>query len=103
MDLKSASERAYEIAEKRGQYKEDGQDVLRGLKHCAGEVLEAMNAYGDWCNADCSTTEEDFENELADIVICVLSISAEENIDIENAIARKMLINEGRAKNDLYK
>jgi NTP pyrophosphatase (non-canonical NTP hydrolase) len=103
MDLKSASERAYEIAQKRGQYKKDGQDVLRDLKHCAGEVLEAMNAYGEWCNEDYFTTKEDFENELADIVICVLSISAEENIDIEKAIARKMLINEGRAKNGLCK
>ena len=98
MDLKSASERAYEIAEKRGQYKKDGQDVLRGLKHCAGEVLEANEAYNNWSYINKDDLKEMFADELADIVICVLSISAEENIDIENAIARKMLINEGRIK-----
>ena len=98
MDLKSASERAYEIAEKRGQYKKDGQDVLRGLKHCAGEVLEANEAYNNWSYINKDDLKEMFADELADIVICVLSISAQENIDIENAIARKMLINEGRIK-----
>ena len=97
MDLKSASERAYEIAQKRGIH----ETTVEALKHCAGEVTEALVAYLDYVYD--KNKKEEFENELADIVICVLSISAEENIDIENAIARKMLINEGRAKNDLCK
>ena len=94
MDLKSASERAYEIAQKRGIHERPHE----ALKHCAGEVTEALVAYLDYVYD--KNKKEEFENELADIVICVLSISAKENIDIENAIARKMLINEGRAKND---
>ena len=58
-------------------------------------LVEAVDAY------DClRNTREDFENELADIIICILSISGAEKIDIEYAISRKMLINEGRAKND---
>ena len=101
MDLKSASERAYEIAQKRGI----NETTFEALKHCAGEVLEANEAYNDWSLLDSPKDDlkEKFENELADIVICVLSISAREYIDIENAIARKMLINEGRAKNDSKK
>ena len=45
--------------------------------------------------------KEEFENELADVIICILSVSGSEGIDIEQAISRKMLINEGRAKNGL--
>ena len=101
MNLNEASARAYEIAVKRNQYKGDGKDTIRALKYCAGEVIEAMDAYGRWCNEGYFTTKEDFENELADVIICILSISGSEGIDIEQAISRKMLINEGRVKNGL--
>jgi NTP pyrophosphatase (non-canonical NTP hydrolase) len=95
MNLKEASQKALEIAEKRHIH----ETTTEALKHCAGEVVEAVDAYNDWSYRQ--DEKEKFENELADIVICVLSISAKENVDIENAIARKMLINEGRAKNGL--
>ena len=97
MNLNEASQKALEIAEKRHIH----ETTTEALKHCAGEVVEAVDAYNDWSYRQ--DEKEKFENELADIVICVLSISAKENIDIENAIARKMLINEGRAKNGLCK
>lgn len=93
MNLNEASQKAYEIAQKRGI----NETTFEALKHCAGEVLEANEAYNDWGYRQ--DEKEKFENELADIVICVLSISAREYIDIEKAIARKMLINEGRVKN----
>ena len=101
MNLNEASQKAYEIARKRGI----NETTFEALKHCAGEVLEANEAYNDWSLLDSPKDDlkEKFENELADIVICVLSISAREYIDIENAISRKMLINEGRAKNGLCK
>lgn len=101
MDLNKASQKAYEIAQKRGI----NETTFEALKHCAGEVLEANEAYNDWSLLDNSKDDlkEKFENELADIVICVSSISAREYIDIENAISRKMLINEGRAKNGCIK
>lgn len=101
MNLKEASQKALEIAEKR----EIHESTFEALKHCAGEVLEANEAYNDWSLLDTPKDDlkEKFENELADIVICVLSISAKECIDIEKAILRKMLINEGRAKNDSNK
>jgi NTP pyrophosphatase (non-canonical NTP hydrolase) len=97
MNLNEASQKALEIAEKRGIHERPHE----ALKHCAGEVTEALVAYLDYVYD--KNKKEEFENELADIVICVLSISAKENIDIENAIARKMLINEGRAKNECIK
>ena len=98
MDLNEASLRAFETSKKRNQYKGDGNDTIRALKHCACEVVEAVDAY------DClRNTREEFENELADIIICILSISGAERIDIEQAISRKMLVNEGRAKNDSKK
>jgi NTP pyrophosphatase (non-canonical NTP hydrolase) len=95
MNLNEASQKALEIAEKRGIHERPHE----ALKHCAGEVTEALVAYLDYVYD--KNKKEEFENELADIVICVLSISAKENIDIEGAIARKMLINEGRIKNGM--
>lgn len=98
MDLNEASLWAFETSKKRNQYKGDSNDTIRALKHCACEVVEAVDAY------DClRNTREEFENELADIIICILSISGAEKIDIEYAISRKMLVNEGRAKNDSKK
>lgn len=95
MNLNEVSQWAFEISKKRNQYKGDGNDTIRALKHCACEVVEAVDAY------DClRNTREEFANELADVIICILSISGAERIDIEQAISRKMLINEGRAKND---
>ena len=87
MNLNEASQKALEIAEERGIH----ENTMNALKHCAGEVLEANEAYNDWSLLDSPKDDlkEKFENELADIIICVLSISAREYIDIENAIARK--------------
>lgn len=98
MNLNETSQRAFEISKKRNQYKGDDNYAISALKHCAGEVVEAVEAY------DCLRhTREDFENELADVIICILSVSGSEGIDIEQAISRKMLINEGRIKNDSKK
>ena len=100
MNLNEASQKALEIAEKRGIH----ETTFEALKHCAGEVLEAVDAYDNWSMLDNPQgKKEEFENELADVIICILSISGAERIDIEQAISRKMLINEGRAKNDSKK
>lgn len=101
MNLNEASQWAFEISKKRNQYKGDGNDTIRALKHCACEVVEAVDAYNDWSYRQ--EGREDFENELADVIICILSVSGSEGIDIEYAISRKMLINEGRVKNDSKK
>jgi NTP pyrophosphatase (non-canonical NTP hydrolase) len=98
MNLNEASQKALEIAEERGIH----ENTMNALKHCAGEVLEAVESYTRYVYS-LKEEADNFCDELADIVICVLSISAKENIDIEGAIARKMLINEGRAKNECIK
>ena len=41
MNLKEASQKALEIAEKRGIH----ENTMEALKHCAGEVLEAVESY----------------------------------------------------------
>lgn len=100
MNLNETAQSVYETAEKRGQYKNDGNDVLRALKHCAGEVIEACEQYNDWTYLDTSENDnkKEFAYELADIILCVLSISRYEQIDIENAVKEKMQINEQRAQ-----
>ena len=97
IDLNNIARQSLKIAE----HRKLETDALSCLKHCAGEVIEAMDAYGKWRNEDYTTTKEEFENELADVIICILSVSGSEGIDIEQAISRKMLINEGRVKNGL--
>ena len=97
MNLNEASQKALEIAEKRGIHERPHE----ALKHCAGEVTEALVAYLDYVYD--KNKKEEFENELADVIICILSISGAEKIDIEYAISRKMLINEGRVKNECIK
>ena len=98
MNLNEASQKAYEIARKRGI----NETTFEALKHCAGEVLEAVESYTRFVYSP-KEEADNFPDELADIIINVLSICGAENIDIEQAIARKMLINEGRVKNDSTK
>ena len=94
MNLNEASQKALEIAEKRGIH----ENTMEALKHCACEVVEAVESYTRFVYSP-KEEADSFPDELADIIINVLSICGAENIDIEQAIARKMLINEGRAKN----
>ena len=91
MNLNEASQKALEIAQKRGIH----ENTMEALKHCAGEVLEAVESYTRFVYSP-KEEADSFPAELADIIINVLSICGAENIDIEQAIARKMLINEGR-------
>ena len=98
MNLNEASQKAYEIARKRGI----NETTFEALKHCAGEVLEAVESYTRFVYSP-KEEADNFPDELADIIINVLSICGAENIDIEQAIARKMLINEGRVQNDSKK
>lgn len=77
-------------------------DVNSMLKHCATEVIEAQHAY-DRCGVALSIQEYDdnrtrFADELADIIACVLIISAESNVDIEKYVNRCVDRNEKRAR-----
>ena len=93
INLNDFAEQARMIADMRG-FK---TDVFSTLKHCSGEVSEAIEA-NFWYN-DCRTTnsKQELASELADIIICVLTASAEAGIDIEQALSESMQKNTRRA------
>lgn len=67
------------------------------LKHCATEVVEAMEAYSlSMPRYGC--INQQFADELADIICCVLIIAGQEVIDIEKAITRCIEKNRKRAE-----
>lgn len=102
MDLNKAKERAFNNAKERGQYKDDPfvNNTLNALKHCAGELLEAIDAYNLWTyeeeESEYFELKNNFENELADAVMCILTICGAENVDIEKALERVFEKNEKR-------
>lgn len=79
-------------------------DTRSMLKHCATEVVEAMEAYSKvkyfpQLNLNEQEIEkEHFAEELADIVCCVLIIAGKEEIDIEQAITACIEKNRKRAE-----
>ena len=105
IELNELSKKALEIANKR---KENGAKIdtetVKMLKHCATEVVEAMEAFVDYKGMKQLTNNgKDFEEpdvveetfnkdkmnfafELGDIISCALIIAANENIDIEKVL-----------------
>lgn len=93
MNINDLAEQAHTLTERRG-YK---TDVLSCLKHCAGEVTEAVEANTVYNRTGEKADQNHLAEELADIIICALTASAEEEIDIERAINEAMLKNARRA------
>lgn len=88
-----------EMRQKRGGHIK--ADTRSMLKHCATEVVEAMEAYTQ--TVDClkhngCCLNSNFPSELADIVCCVLIIAGKEGIDIEQAITACVEKNRRRAE-----
>lgn len=125
MNLNDVAKNALENAKRR---EANGAKIdfhtLSMLKHCAGEVIEATEAYAkyrdiknlaedltatdldekwesqeepDTCEEYYKECESEFASELADVICCILIISANENIDIEEAVCKCMLKNAKRA------
>ena len=96
--LNLLSEQARKVAIARGL----GTDTLKCLKHCAGEVSEATASLINWTygkgEQDLEKRKTDFEDELADIIMCCLVICGAENINIEKALVRCYDKNKARAK-----
>ena len=104
IDVNEISKMAYDIAEKRyksGAFGNHNNSVQNLLKHCAGEVVEAMGAFDEWqedlkfgavsmgvTDPDWNrkTPKEEFADELADVMMCVLIVAGKCNIDIEKAV-----------------
>ena len=93
VNLNDLAEQAHTIADMRGQ----NTEVFSALKHCSGEVAEAIEA-NFWYN-DCRTenSKAELASELADIIICTLTASYEAGIDIEQALNEAMQKNARRA------
>ena len=67
------------------------------MKHCAGEVCEAVEAYSDYLYEDSKGHHDKLAAELADIITCALIAAANEDIDIEKALKDCQQKNEARA------
>lgn len=92
-NLNDIAQQAHMLAKQRGL----PTDVLSTLKHCGGEVVEATEAFTKFNLLGEKKDFIDLGLELADIIICALTASAEENIDIEGALDRAMQKNARRA------
>lgn len=92
IDLNNLARQSLKIAE----HRKLETDIISCLKHCAGEVIEANEAYNNWT----FNVGEDmqFQDELADVIMCILTASAKENIDIEKALLKCLEKNRRRAR-----
>lgn len=87
-------------------------DTSSMIKHCATEVVEAMEAYQKYgyatyfeegssiqeLNRKIEEHKNNFASELADIIMCCFIIASLESIDIEEAIAKCQEKNRLRAE-----
>lgn len=113
MNLNEIAKASYETAKKR---QENGANISVKtrdmLKHCATEVVEAMEAYQKYGYAPCfeegSSIQElnrkieghknNFASELADIISCAAIIAHAEGIDLDKAVADCLEKNRLRAE-----
>lgn len=103
IDLNELCKMAYENTCKRAEHEPEIKTrTMEALKHCAGEVVEATEAFNDWSRSystkDIELTQTIFADELADIICCVLTICGKHNIDIEYALTMCMEKNANRAE-----
>ena len=99
IDLNKLSKQAYEVAQRRESNGANIKiDTISMLKHCAGEVMEATEAYCDFVYEMTDEYEEKFQDEVADIMTCCLIISGYMKFDIELALNRVMEKNRLRAE-----
>ena len=101
-DLNGLCKTAHEYAKQRqengGKISPETQSML---KHCATEVVEAMEALAEYrCMKDCGVKSDKsyFVSELSDIICCCMIIAAHENIDIKKAIEDCIEKNRKRAE-----
>ena len=99
IDLNKLSTEAYITAKKRElNGAKIKANTISMLKHCAGEVMEATEAYCDFVYEMTDEFKEKFQDEVADIMVCCLIMSGYMNFDIESALNRVMEKNRLRAE-----
>lgn len=94
MCVNELSKLCYEIALKRQN--NGGAKVADILKHLAGEVVEAQEAFILW-KYDAHDPNK-YAEELADVIFCALIAAGRDEIDIKKAIADKLEKNKKRAQ-----
>lgn len=86
LDLNQVAENMFNVALQR---QKNGASIstntLAMLKHCATEVVEATEAYTN-STIRYGSINQQFADELSDIICCVLIIAGREEIDIEKAV-----------------
>ena len=97
IDFNEHAQKAQEIAF--NCWKKKGVDYHTPaiLKHCAGEVCEAVDAYDQYLYENSQSHRNKLAAELADIITCALIAAANEDIDIEKALQDCQQKNEARA------
>ena len=113
MNLNAVAKASYETAKKR---QENGANIsvkTRDMfKHCATEVVEAMEAYQKYgyatyfeegssiqeLNRKIEEHKNNFASELADIISCAAIIAHAEKIDLDKAVADCLEKNRKRAE-----
>ena len=97
IDLNEYAQKAQEIAFNRWKKKDVDYHTPAILKHCAGEVCEAVEAYNQYLYEYIESNRNELAAELADIINCALIAAANEDIDIEKALQDCQQKNEARA------
>ena len=97
IDLNEHAQKAQEIAFNRWKKEDVDYHTPAILKHCAGEVCEAVEAYSDYLYENSKGHRNKLAEELADIITCALIAAANEDIDIERALQDCQEKNEARA------
>ena len=96
IDLNEHAQKAQEIAFNRWKKKGVDYHTPAILKHCAGEVCEAVEAYDQYLYEYIQSRRNKLAEELADIITCALIAAANEDIDIERALQECQQKNEAR-------
>ena len=101
IDLNEHAKKAQEIAFNRWKKKDVDYHTPAILKHCAGEVCEAVEAYSDYLYENSQSHRNKLAAELADIITCALIAAANEDIEIEKALQDCLKKNEARVTEGL--
>ena len=96
INLNEHAQKAQEIAFNRWRKEGVEYHTPAILKHCAGEVCEALEAYNQYLNEYIESYRNKLAAELADIITCALIAAANEDIDIEKALQECQQKNEAR-------
>ena len=97
IDLNKHAQKAQEIAFNRWRKEGVEYHTPAILKHCAGEVCEAVEACSEYYYDYIESYRNKLAAELADIITCALIAAANEDIDIEKALQECQQKNEARA------